>query len=57
MTPDANNETPQHETEGFASRRDMDEWFRPLVKRGETVEKALMLFGRSNAQCLHAEKQ
>ena len=42
------NNTPLHETEGFASRSEMDEWFRPLVKRGETVEKSLMLFSRSN---------
>ena len=42
------NETPLHETEGFATSAEMDEWFRPLVKRGETIEKALMLFSRSN---------
>lgn len=35
---------PIHETEGFASRAEMDEWFRPLVKRGQTVTKSLMLF-------------
>jgi hypothetical protein len=40
--------TPLHETEGFASRAEMDEWFRPLVQRGQTVEKTLMLFCRSN---------
>jgi hypothetical protein len=33
-----------HETEGFATREEMDAWFRPLVRRGETVEKALMFF-------------
>jgi hypothetical protein len=37
-----------HETEGFASREELDAWFRPLVKRGETVEKALMVFSLSN---------
>lgn len=42
------NSQPLHETEGFASRAEMDAWFRPLVKRGETVEKILMLFGLSN---------
>lgn len=42
------NETPLHETEGFASRAEMDAWFRPLVKRGQTIEKTLMLFRRSN---------
>ena len=42
------NDTPLHATEGFASRAEMDEWFRPLVKCGQTVEKTLMLFCRSN---------
>ena len=41
------NETPLHETEGFASRGKMDEWFRPLVPKGQTIVKALMLFRRS----------
>lgn len=40
--------TPQeprlHETEGFESREAMDAWFRPLVKQGETIAKALMRF-------------
>ncbi len=40
------HETPLHETEGFASRKEMDDWFRPLVKPGKTVTKALMLFTR-----------
>lgn len=39
-----------HETEGFASRTDLDAWFRPLVRRGQTVKKHLMLFSRSNTQ-------
>lgn len=47
------NEQPLHETEGFASSAEMDEWFRPLVKRGQTVEKTLMLFSRSNTQASH----
>jgi hypothetical protein len=42
------NNTPLHESEGFASRAEMDEWFRPLVKRGETVEKTLMLFSQTH---------
>ena len=42
-------EQPLHETEGFASRKDMDEWFRPLVKPGQTVEKTLMRFSRLNS--------
>lgn len=33
-----------HETEGFESRQQMDEWFRPLVNRGLTVTKYLMRF-------------
>ena len=44
------NETPLHETEGFASRAEMDVGFRPLVQRGQTVEKTLMLFCRSNME-------
>ncbi len=47
---------PLHETEGFASRAEMDEWFRPLVKRGQTVEKTLMLFRRSNTHMTDAHK-
>lgn len=35
---------PLHETEGFESRGAMDDWFRPLVHPGETLEKSLMLF-------------
>lgn len=39
-----------HETEGFASQSEMDDWFRPLVKRGRTIEKTLMrFFCRSNS--------
>lgn len=37
-----------YKSEGFASTDDMDDWFRPLVKPGQTVEKTLMLFSRSN---------
>ena len=44
------NETPLHESEGFASRAELDEWFRPLVKPGQTIEKTLMRFRLSNAQ-------
>lgn len=36
------------ETEGFATADELHAWFRPLVKRGQTVEKTLMLFRRSN---------
>jgi len=35
---------PLHETEGFHSRSELDEWFRPLVKLGQTIEKKLMRF-------------
>jgi hypothetical protein len=38
------NDKPLHETEGFTSRADMDEWFRLVVKQGQTVEKHIMLF-------------
>ena len=33
-----------HETEGFASRAELDAWFRPLVPRGETATKVMMHF-------------
>jgi hypothetical protein len=33
-----------HETEGFQTREEMDDWFRPLVKPGKTVRKHLMRF-------------
>ncbi len=36
--------TRLHESEGFESRAEMDDWFRPLVKPGQTVTKALMRF-------------
>ena len=38
-----------HETEGFDSRAAMDEWFRPLVKPGQSVTKHLMRFRLANA--------
>ncbi len=38
-----------YETEGFESRAEMDEWFRPLVKPGKTVTKYLMRFRLANA--------
>jgi hypothetical protein len=37
-----------HETEGFESRAAMDEWFRPLVKNGQSVTKHLMRFRLAN---------
>lgn len=37
-------ERPIHQTEGFGSRREMDDWFRPLIKPGQTVTMALMRF-------------
>ena len=33
-----------HESEGFASQAEMDEWFRPLVCPGQTLQKCLMRF-------------
>jgi hypothetical protein len=35
---------PLHETEGFSSRSEMDAWFRPLIKPGQTITKFLMRF-------------
>lgn len=42
------NAKPIHETEGFESAAEMDDWFRPLLKPGQTVEKALMRFSLLN---------
>lgn len=36
-----------HKTEGFQSREEMDDWFRAIVKRGQTINKTLMRFSRS----------
>lgn len=44
-----------HETEGFESRAEMDEWFRALVKPGQTVTKALMRFRLANAELSHSQ--
>lgn len=38
------NAKPLHETEGFTSRDEMDEWFRKIVKPGQAVRKTLMRF-------------
>jgi len=35
---------PLWQTEGFADPEEMDAWFKPLVKPGQTVEKWLMNF-------------
>ena len=37
-------------SEGFESGHDMDEWFRPLVKRGQSVTNHLMRFRLANAK-------
>ena len=42
------NAKPIHEMEGFETDTEMDEWFRPLLKPGQTVEKALMRFSLMN---------
>lgn len=39
-----------HETEGFDSRGEMDEWFRPLINPGQTATKHLMRFKLLNAK-------
>ena len=44
------NATPIHETEGFENRKAMDDWFRPLVKPGQTVEKTMMRFSLLNVE-------
>ena len=33
-----------HQTEGFATRAELDDWFRPLVPPGQTVKKYLHRF-------------
>jgi hypothetical protein len=38
------HDQPLYATEGFRSKAEMDEWFRVLVKRGQTIRKTLMLF-------------
>lgn len=35
---------PLNVTEGFDSLEELDNWFRPLVKDGQTVTKHLMRF-------------
>lgn len=37
------------DSEGFANGHDMDEWFRPLVKPGNSIGLFLMLFSLANA--------
>ena len=39
-----------YESEGFKSQAEMDDWFRPLVKHGQTDEKILMRFKRQPAR-------
>lgn len=43
------NDRRLHETEGFSTRVELDAWFRPLVKRGDTVAKSLIYFCLLNA--------
>ena len=42
------NTKPLYETEGFSTSEELDEWFRPLVKPGQTITKTLMRFGLAN---------
>ena len=44
-------------TEGFESGHDMDEWFRPLVKPGQSVMKHLMRFRLPNAEVSHRDRE
>jgi hypothetical protein len=52
MIYDCGREThrPLYKTEGFSTPKELDDWFRPLVKRGATVAKALILFRRAPAR-------
>ena len=43
------NAKPLWQTEGFESSEELDAWFRPLVKPGQTVVKHLMRFRLLNA--------
>lgn len=45
---DPGNGIPLHESEGFESREEMDDWFRRLVKPGQTITKRLMRFRLAN---------
>jgi hypothetical protein len=42
--PDSVDGIPIHQTEGFSTMTEMDEWFEKLVKPGETTTKHLMRF-------------
>lgn len=42
--PDEVDGISLHITEGFDSWEDMNNWFRPLIKPGETITKFLMRF-------------
>lgn len=44
------NELRLWETEGFDSPFQMDDWFRPLVKKGQTITKTLMRFSLVNVE-------
>jgi len=44
---------PLFSSEGFGSPAEMDDWFRPLVKPGQTLTKTLMLFRRANPEVSH----
>lgn len=49
------NERALWETEGFDSAEKMDEWFRSLVRKNETVIKVLMRFRLLNDKSTNAE--
>lgn len=38
-----------YEAEGFASREELESWFRPLVPPGKIIEKHLMIFRKAPA--------
>jgi len=43
------NDKPLWQTEGFDSVRELDGWFRPMVKPGQMIENTLMRFRLLNA--------
>lgn len=49
------NAKPLHETEGFGSNQELNDWFRPLIKPGQTITKCLMRFRLLNAECSNRE--
>jgi hypothetical protein len=49
------NERPLYDTEGFASREEIDDWFRAVVPVGHLVSKRLMRFSLANTEITNRE--